>query len=229
MDSKKFALGFKKTIPLIIIIFGGFIVSICLYAKTGILQNNLSEQQLIPGINNTGEILKVVKDISLKENRNYYTIDTNSAVNFWLTRLSIITTIFAVFFVYNGFKIEGTVEKVEEAEKRILKLEKETREDMEYSNQLKYAIQYMMSKQYQKAIDALSMLRAEPSTLKDLYKLNSCLYFLAVCYYEQGCKDNDIGDIAKALEYINEAIVDPAHPLRLEILHKFEGMNMYIK
>lgn len=145
--------------------------------------------------------------------------------NFRLTFMTILSTIFAVFFVYSWFKIDGTVTKVEEAEKRVLALEKESREDMEYSNQLRYAIHYMMSKQYWKAIDALAVLRAEPSTLKDSYKLNSCYYFLAVCHYEEWLVANDIRDLAKAVEYINEAIEDVTHPLKNEIINKFSEMN----
>jgi hypothetical protein len=118
---------------------------------------------------------------------------------------------------------------VEEAEKRILILEKEAKDDMEFANQLKYAIQYMLSRQYQKAIDALIVLRNEPFVLKNDYRLDSCSYFLAVCYFEQGLiyeKQGDIDSvqeyISKAQQFITEAIDDPSHPLVLEIRDKFD-------
>ncbi len=83
----------------------------------------------------------------------------------------------------------------------------------------------MMSKQYNKAIDSLIVLRWEPFTIKDDRKLNSTNYFLAVCYYEQWIIDNDIELLAKAVDFINEAIELPEHPLRIEIIAKFEEMS----
>jgi tetratricopeptide (TPR) repeat protein len=147
----------------------------------------------------------------------------------WMTIMTIFSTLFAVFFVYSWFKIDWTVNKVEEAEKRILILEKEAKNDMEFANQLKYAIQYMLSRQYQKAIDALIVLRNEPFVLKNDCRLDSCSYFLAVCYFEQGLiyeEQSDIDSaqeyISKAQQFITEAIDDPSHPLVLEIRDKFD-------
>lgn len=147
----------------------------------------------------------------------------------WMTIMTIFSTLFAVFFVYSWFKIDWTVNKVEEAEKRILILEKDAKDDMEFANQLKYAIQYMLSRQYQKAIDALIVLRNEPFVLRNDYRLDSSSYFLAVCYFEQSLiyeKGNAIDSaqeyISKAQQFITEAIDDPSHPLVLEIRDKFD-------
>lgn len=144
----------------------------------------------------------------------------------WLTFMTILSTIFAVFFVYSWFKIDSIKEEIYKTKKEMEDIKQESINDLEFSNQLKYAIQYMMSKQYQKAIDALIVLRSEHFTLKDSGRLNSCYYFLAICFYEQWIKDNDIEDIAKAVEFINEAIEDANHPLKLEIIEKFNQMDL---
>lgn len=225
------------------------LITIWLFAKTGILvkaldQNlnwNINSWAII--VNSTGQVVvwtmaswdnnlsrtwEIISWASIASSLQTikYSIDSNIPINFWLTFMWILSTVFAVFFVYSWFKIDTTVQIVENAEKRMLKLEQIAQEDMEYYNQLNYSIQYMVSKEYQKAIDALTVLRNQHFTLKDSYKLNSCLYFLAVCYYELGSNDNNIEDVSKAVQYINEAIEDPQHPLKVEILAKFKEMDI---
>jgi tetratricopeptide (TPR) repeat protein len=139
--------------------------------------------------------------------------------------VTILSTLLAVFFIYSSLKIDNDLRKITNIKESIKKIEEEATDDMEYSNQLKYAIHYMMSRQYQKAIDALIVLRAEPFTLKDNRKLNSCYYFLAVCYYEQGILDKNVELLAKAVEFINEAIEDNRHPLKIEMIKRFEEEN----
>ena len=144
----------------------------------------------------------------------------------WLTFTSILSTLFAVFFVYTWFKIEWTKNKVDEAEKRILENEKRFNEDIfEFAHQLQYAICYMLEKQYEKAIDAFTVLKSEPFVLKSSKKLNTCYYFLAHCYYERWVLENDKWDIAIATEYIDLAIDNPLHPFKREIVEKFNEMN----
>lgn len=145
-------------------------------------------------------------------------------VDWWLTFMSILCTLFAVFFVYSWFKIDWTVEKIEESQKRIIKLEDDVKDDVEFSNQLRYAISFLFSKQYNKAIDALIVLRSEPFVLKNDDRLNTCYFLLAHSYYEQWCQNKEIEGVAKAVEFINLAIEDVNHPVRQEFIQKFEEM-----
>jgi tetratricopeptide (TPR) repeat protein len=144
----------------------------------------------------------------------------------WMTFMSILATLFAVFFVYTGFKIDSTKDKVDEAEKRILETERKINEDIfEYGKQLEYAMSFIMQKQYQKAIDALTVLRNEPFVLKYDWKINTCCFFLAHCYYERGVSDRNPEDLALAVEYINQAISDSSHPYKNEIINAFEALD----
>lgn len=102
------------------------------------------------------------------------------------------------------------------------KIEEQAGEEMEFSAQLKYGIHYMLSKEYEKAIDALIVLKSEPYTIKDPRNYNIVVYFLAICFYESGLPNNDIEKISKAVEFINRAIEDPAHPLKNEIIAKYD-------
>lgn len=154
-----------------------------------------------------------------------YEKNKDDNITFRLMFVTILSTLLAVFFIYSSLKIDNDLRKITNIKESIKKIEEEATDDMEYSNQLKYAIHYMMSRQYQKAIDALIVLRAEPFTLKDNRKLNSCYYFLAVCYYEQGILDKNVELLAKAVEFINEAIEDNRHPLKIEMIKRFEEEN----
>lgn len=161
-----------------------------------------------------------------------YTISgqNQSSSEDWLGFLGILSTIFAVFFVYTGFKIDSTKEKIDEAEKRIINLEKNIEEDIyEYARQLEYCMSFIIQKQFDKAIDSLVVLRNEPFVLKDNRKLNTCYFFLAHCFYEKSLhnsdKDRKKEDMALAVEYINQAIVDPLHPFRNEIINAFNELD----
>ncbi len=144
----------------------------------------------------------------------------------WIFMMTILSTLFAIFFVYSGFKIDSTREKVDEAEKRIIEAERKINEDiLEYGNQLQYAISFMLTKQYSKAIDALTVLRSEPFVLKDDNKINTCNFYLANCYYEKGLLEDNKEDIAIAVEYIDQALVAEDHPFKLEIINTFTKMD----
>jgi hypothetical protein len=154
----------------------------------------------------------------------------NSNIDSWLSFIGILTTLFAVFFVYTGFKIDNTKEKIDGAEKRILDLEKKIQEEIyEYARQLEYCMSYIVQKNFDKAIDALTVLRSEPIVLKDGRKINTCCFFLAHCYYEKGLVEKDIikkkENLALAVEYINQAIIEPTHPFRNEIINAFNELD----
>lgn len=142
----------------------------------------------------------------------------------WITFLSILSTLLAAFFIYSSWKIDNDLKKISKVKDSIKKIEETAVDEMEFSSQLKYAIHYMMSKQYEKAIDALIVLRSESFTLKDSRNLNICYYFLAVCHYEEGINKQDIEMLAKAVQFISEA-QDEDQPLRQEIIQKFDEMN----
>lgn len=95
-----------------------------------------------------------------------------------MTFMTILSTIFAVFFVYSGFKIDNTVKAVEGHEKRM-------RDIHEYAVQLEYSMSFILQKQYDKAIDSLEVLRKESFVFHDSDKRNTCNFFLAHCYYER--------------------------------------------
>ncbi len=143
----------------------------------------------------------------------------------WFDFISIFTTLLVAFFIYSSFKIDNDLQKISNVKEEIKKIEDNAEASTEFSNHLQYGIQYMVSKQYSKAIDALTVLRNDVFTLKDSRRKNTCLYFLAVCYYEQWLVDTDLELIAKAVEYIQEWIEDPSHPLKIEIIAKFDEMS----
>jgi hypothetical protein len=152
----------------------------------------------------------------------------NSSLNTepWLSFFGMLSTLFAVFFVYSGFKIDNTKEKIENAEKRIIELERKIQEDIyEYARQLEYCMSFIVQKQFDKAIDSLTVLRSEAFVLRDGRKVNTCCFFLAHCYYEKSLQESDNEkkkeDLAFAVEYINQAIEDPTHPFRSEIINAF--------
>lgn len=153
---------------------------------------------------------------------------SDTDVEHWLTFVSILTTLFAIFFVYTGFKIDSTKEKVDEAEKRVLNLEKNIQDEIyEYARQLEYCMSYIIQRQFDKAIDALTILRNEHFVLKDDRKINTCCFFLAHCYYERGLQESDQQkqqeDLAYAVAYIDQAIDDSMHPLKQEIINAFNN------
>ena len=155
-----------------------------------------------------------------------YLRDKNDISDQWMTFMTILSTFFAVFFIYSGFKIDADMRKVSDVKENIMSIENEVIDNTEFSNQLQYAIHYMMSRQYNKALDALIVLRSEGFTLKNDRKLNSCNYFLAVCYYEQALiENNDIEKLAKSVQFINEAIEENNHPLKQEIIEKFNEVS----
>lgn len=140
--------------------------------------------------------------------------------------VTFLSTLFAIFFVYTGFKIDSTKEKVDEAEKRVLSAEKMFNEDiLEYGNQLQYSMSFIVTKQYKKAIDALSVLRSEPMVLKDNRKINTCNFYLAHCYYEKGLLESSKDDLALAVEYVDQAFEAEDHPFKLEIINAFNEMD----
>ncbi len=102
-----------------------------------------------------------------------------------MTFMAILSTIFAVFFVYSGFKIDDTVEKVKSAEKKIAGLADDMQDIQEYTVQLEYCMSLVMQKQYTKSIDALEVLRKETFVWNDSSKRDTCNFFLAHCYYER--------------------------------------------
>lgn len=155
---------------------------------------------------------------------------TNSGnSDYWIFFTTIFSTLLAVFFVYSGFKIDSSREQINDAEKRILVAEKKINEDLlEYSNQLQYAMSFIMSKEYRKAVDALKALRDSPAVLRDDRKINTCDFYLAHCYYEKGLQDKNIEDLAIAVEYVEQAYEAPDQPFKLEVIEAFNKMNKNI-
>lgn len=164
------------------------------------------------------------------QSRQIYNTDSNQGVSNWLGFLGILSTVFAVFFVYAGFKIDSTKDKVDEAEKRVLSLERKIQEEIyEYARQLEYCMSFIVQRQYDKAIDALTVLRSEVVVLKDDRKINTCCFWLAHCYYERGMKQSAMedkkADIALAVEYINQAFDAPDQPFKKEIIDEFNKLD----
>jgi hypothetical protein len=65
----------------------------------------------------------------------------------------------AAFFIYSSWKIDNDLRKISNVKANLKNIENEAIDNTEFSLQLKYSIHYMMSKQYNKAIDALIVLR----------------------------------------------------------------------
>lgn len=155
----------------------------------------------------------------------YYT-EQASQDDRWIFLMTILSTLFAVFFVYSGFRIDSSREKIDEAEKRIVAAERKINEDIiEYSNQLQYAMSFILSKEYRKATDALKALRDSGVVLRDDRKINTCNFYLAHCYFEKGLLDNNLEDLALAVEYAEQAYEAPDQPFKLEIIAAFNKMN----
>ncbi len=146
-----------------------------------------------------------------------------------MTMMSILSTLFAVFFVYSGFKIDSTKDKIRDIENRIIDKEKQINEEIfEYARQLEYCMSFIVQKKFDKAIDSLSVLSKEYFVLKDGRKLNTCFFFLAHTYYERGCQDNNLEDVSNALRFIDLAREESDHPFKVEILAKFSEMSYNI-
>lgn len=144
----------------------------------------------------------------------------------WIFFTTVLSTLFAVFFVYSGFKIDSSRDQINDAEKRIHAAEKKINEDLlEYTNQLQYAMSFILSKEFRKALDALKALRDSPAVLKDDRKINTCNFYLAHCYYEKGLQENSIEDLALAVEYVEQAYEAPDQPFKLEVIDAFNKMN----
>ncbi len=144
----------------------------------------------------------------------------------WIFFTTILSTLFAVFFVYSGFKIDSSRDQINDAEKRIHAAEKKINEDLlEYTNQLQYAMSFILSKEFGKALDALKALRDSPAVLRDDRKINTCNFYLAHCYYEKGLQENSIEDLALAVEYVEQAYEAPDQPFKLEVIEAFNKMN----
>lgn len=168
-------------------------------------QNDVIISHFIP-INTTSEIIE--KYINSKQRNE----------DFWMTFMSILSTVFAVFFVWTGFKIEDTRIQVENASRKM-------QESYEYPTQLQYAMSFIIQKQWEKAIDALEILRKELFVFRDSNKRNTCWFFLAHCFYEKGCISSNAEDLAQAVNYINDAIEAPDHPFKIEIINKFNQVR----
>ncbi len=89
-------------------------------------QNDVIISHFIP-TNTTSEIIE--KYINSKQRNE----------DFWMTFMSILSTVFAVFFVWTGFKIEDTRIQVENASRKM-------QESYEYPTQLQYAMSFIIQK-----------------------------------------------------------------------------------
>lgn len=140
----------------------------------------------------------------------------------WMTFMSILSTIFAVFFVYSGFAINQNLEKVEE-QIRDFKREKQKYEDaMEFWIQLQYCMSFIIQKQFDKAIDSLDVLRKEWFVWYSSKNFNVCNFFLAHCYYEKGTYE----DLVIAVDYINLIYEDTElNPFKQEVIEKFQELD----
>lgn len=132
--------------------------------------------------------------------------------------MSILSTLFAVFFVYSGFKIETTKED-------LITQKREIENSFEYHTTLELSVSHLLKKQTEKAIDILIVLKTEPFVLKHSNRLNTCYFFLANCFLELYRKDNDPENISKAYQFIDQAIEDINHPLKTEIYEEFEKIS----
>ena len=199
------------------ILFSGFIEisstdnSIKIWFNRSIPKNDVVISRIIA----TENIDKSVLEKSFDE----YLEDKKDNTDRWMTFMTILSTVFAVFFVYSGFKIDNTVKAVDGHEKRM-------RDIHEYTVQLEYCMSFIIQKQYDKAIDALEVLRREWFVWNDWNKKNTCNFFLAHSYYERWSHDKNYDDLVLAVQYINEAISDEsAHPFKLEIIAKFNELD----
>lgn len=172
-------------------------------------------------------------DFKLNTGSNYSFIieersDTEKEVWDWLSFLAIFITLLAAFFIYSSWKIDQDLRNITDIKDSIKKIEEQAKDETEFSIHLKYAVHYMLSKQYSKAIDALIVLRAEPYVIRESRNINTVSYFLAVSYYEDAIRDVDNVDIeklAKAVQFINDAIEAADHPLKNEIIDKFSSLT----
>ncbi len=202
---------------LISILFSGFIEisstnnSITIWFNRRIPQNDVVISRIIATEN--------INKSALEKSFNKYLEDKKDNTDRWMTLMTILSTIFAVFFVYSGFKIDNTVKAVDGHEKRM-------RDIHEYTVQLEYCMSYIIQKQYGKAIDALEVLRREWFVWNDSSKKNTCNFFLAHSYYERWAIDKSYNDLVLAVQYINEAITDESvNPFKLEIIAKFNELD----
>jgi TolA-binding protein len=172
-----------------------------------------------------GDTITLLSDANLDNIFEKYLEGRKDDAERWLTFMSMLATVFAIFFVYTGFKIDATKDKVDEASKRMGEIEKKAEETLEYATQLQYAMSFIIQKQYDKAIDALTVLSKEYYVLKDSRKINTCDFFLAHCYYERGKPNRNKDDLAMAVQYIDEAIEAPDHPFKNEIINEFKKLD----
>lgn len=146
-------------------------------------------------------------------------------IDYWLSFLTTLSALLAGFFIYSGFKINDTVDKVESAKRDIQNSKDEIQDLVEYGRQLEYSMSYIISQQFEKAIDSLESLRKELFVRKDENKQNTCFFFLAHCYYEKFKTSTKEEDISFAVYYINLAIEDEENPLKQEIITAFIPFN----
>lgn len=198
-----------------------FLLASLIISATYIAYLKIERQRIETALDNillTNEALDLTFQHYLENRRN----DSER----WLTVFGILSTLFAIFFVYTGFKIDSTKEKVDEAYGRIIETERKVNEDIyEYARQLEYCMSYIVQNKFSQAIDALSNLSKERFVVKDDGRLNTCCFFLAHCYYEIGIAETNLErkkeNLAMATTYIDTAIAEPSHPLKIEIIKAF--------
>lgn len=150
-----------------------------------------------------------------------------------MTFMSILSTLFAVFFVYSGFRIETIYNKMSDLkektdtykrlkEKEINDYVSNMKDIWEYTIQLEHTMSFIISKQYEKAIDSLMWLKQEVFVYKVPERISTCHFFLAHCHHEKNTYDDSV----IAIQYINEVYEDnQLNPYKREIIDRFEKLD----
>ena len=115
-----------------------------------------TEQVITAGMRYSFNKQKIFDFLEKKvEHFEKYLEEKNNNADRWLTYMSILSTIFAVFFVYSGFKINDNVEKYENILKQLEKHKKKWDQEHQLM-QLLYKVTYWrMKSEYENALDLL--------------------------------------------------------------------------
>ncbi len=204
---------FNQKISIIFFLFSFLAILVGLFGSGFIRIDNsiLIQDNLLP----LNKVLVLENDVETERILELYLQRKLENSDRWMTFMTILSTIFAVFFVWAGFKIENVKEN-------LVWVRKDVKDTMEFWIQLQYCMSFIIQKQYDKAIDSLEVLRKESFVWYDSKNFNVCNFFIAHCYYEKGSKD----DLAIAVDYVNQMYEDSElNPFKEEVIAKFEELD----
>lgn len=103
-------------------------------------------------------------------------------INFRLMIVTLLSTIFAVFFVYSGFKIDTDLIKMDKKYKKINQEMSWELEEAKFYAKLNYWLMFFNLSEYQKWIDFLVDLK---NTLINKDYIYTCYLYIAQAYYNR--------------------------------------------